>query len=73
MESESQQCRQRSVQHPGGIVIQRLLHSKNLIACLLAAATGFLLYIRMPFPEENFFLELIFLWARPVFLSFKYA
>jgi hypothetical protein len=54
-------------------MIQRLLQSKNLFACVLAAATGFLLYIRMPFPEENFFLELLFLWARPVFLGLKYS
>ena len=54
-------------------MIQRLLHSKNLIACLLAAATGFLLYVRMPFPEENFFLELVFLWTRPVFFGLKYC
>jgi len=54
-------------------MIQRLLQSKNLIACVLAAATGFLLYIRMPFPEGNFFVELLFLWARPVFLGLKYT
>jgi hypothetical protein len=54
-------------------MIQRLLDSKNLIACLLAAATGMTLYIRMPFPEENFFLELLFLSARPVFLGLKYS
>jgi hypothetical protein len=54
-------------------MIQRLLQSKNLIACVLAAATGFLLYIMMPFPEENFFLELLFLSARPVFLGLKYS
>ena len=53
-------------------MIHRLLDAKNLIACLLAAATGMTLYIRMPFPEENFFLELLFLWARPVFLGLKY-
>jgi TraM recognition site of TraD and TraG len=54
-------------------VIQRLLQSKNLIACLFAAATGYVLYRRIPFPEENFFLELIFLWTRPVFLGLKYS
>jgi hypothetical protein len=54
-------------------MILRLIHSKDLIACLLAAATGLVLYIRMPFPEENFFLELIFLWARPFFLALKYS
>jgi hypothetical protein len=54
-------------------MIQRVLQSRNLIACLLAAATGFALYIRMPFPEGNFFLELLFLWARPAFLGLKYT
>ena len=54
-------------------MIQRLLQSKNFIACLLAATTGFFLCIRMPFPEENFFLELLFLWARPVFLGLHYS
>ncbi len=54
-------------------MIQRLLHSRNLIACVLAAATGFFLYIRLPFPEDNFFLELIFLWTQPVFWGLKYT
>jgi hypothetical protein len=54
-------------------MIQRLLRSKNLIAFVLAAATGMLLYFRVPFPEGNFFLELLFLWARPVFLGLKYS
>jgi TraM recognition site of TraD and TraG len=31
------------------------------------------LYFRYPFPEENFFLELIFLWDRPVFQGLKYC
>jgi hypothetical protein len=54
-------------------MIQRLLNSKNFVACLLAAATGMLLYIRMPFPEGNLFFELMFLWARPVFWGFKFS
>jgi hypothetical protein len=54
-------------------VIQHLLHSKNLIACLLAAVTGITLYLRMPFPEDNLFLELVRLEARPVFLGLKYS
>src|SRR5438105_11118044 len=29
------------------------------------------LYFHYPFPEQNFFVELIFLWARPVFHGFK--
>ena len=48
-------------------MIQRILNSKNFVACLLAAATGMVLYFKMPFPEENLFFELMFLWARPVF------
>jgi len=54
-------------------MIQRLLHSKNLIACILAAATGMTLYLKAPFPENNFFLELIFLWSPRVFLGFEYC
>jgi hypothetical protein len=54
-------------------VIQRILNSKNFLACLLAANTGLVLYIKMPFPEDNLFFELMFLWARPVFQGFKYT
>jgi len=54
-------------------MILRLLHSKNFLACLLAAATGLVLYMRMPFPEDNFFFELMFLFARPVFNGLKYT
>jgi hypothetical protein len=54
-------------------MIQRLIHSKDFIASLLAAATGLTLYFRAPFPEQNFFLELLFLWRRPVFLGLKYS
>ena len=54
-------------------MIQRILNSKNFVACLLAAATGMVLYIKLPFPEGNLFFELVFLWARPVFLGFKYS
>src|SRR5579862_6788478 len=54
-------------------MIQRILNSKNFVACLLAAATGMALYIKMPFPEGNLFFELMFLWARPALLGFKYS
>ena len=54
-------------------MMQRLLHSRNLLAYLMAMATGFALYRKAPFPEQNFFLELMFLWARPVFLGCKYS
>jgi hypothetical protein len=54
-------------------VIQRILKEKNFIACVLAAGAGMILYFRFPFPADNFFLELIFLWARPVFQGLKYS
>jgi hypothetical protein len=54
-------------------MIQKLLHSKNLIACLLTAATGMTLYFCVPFPENNFFIELIFLWSRRVFQGLHYS
>jgi hypothetical protein len=54
-------------------MMQRLIHSKNLIACVLAATTGIILYFRMPFPADNFFVELLFLRARPLFLGLRYS
>src|SRR5579862_6681019 len=54
-------------------MIQRVLHAKNLVACLFAAATGMVLYIRMPFPQGNLFFELMFLWSRHTFFAFKYG
>src|SRR5437016_2169676 len=51
-------------------MIQRVLNSKNFLACLLAAATGMFLYIRMPFPEDNLFFELMFLSAEQI-LAYK--
>ncbi len=54
-------------------MIQRLLESRNLLAFLMAAGTGFLLYLKLPFPEQNLFLELTFLWARPVYLGLEYS
>jgi len=40
-------------------MIQRILNSRNFVSCLLAAATGIALYIKVPFPTENVFLQLI--------------
>lgn len=54
-------------------MIARILQEKNFLACMLAAGTGMILHFRYPFPENNFFLELIFLWARPVFQALKYS
>ena len=38
-------------------MIQKILNSKNFVACLLAAATGMALYLKLPFPAENAFLQ----------------
>jgi hypothetical protein len=38
--------------------MQRILNSKNFVACLLALATGMVLYFKMPFPAGNVFLQL---------------
>ena len=54
-------------------MMQRLIHSKNLIACVWAATTGIILYFRMPFPADNFLIELLFLRARPLFLGLRYS
>lgn len=61
-----------SIPHEGGM-IQKLLQSRNLLAAVLAAVTGLVLYLKMPFPEENLYLELMYLGARPVFLGVKYG
>ena len=44
-------------------MIQRILSSKNFVACLLAAATGMALFFKLPFPAENVFLQLMALRA----------
>jgi hypothetical protein len=54
-------------------MIRQILGRRTLLACVLAALTGMVLYFRYPFPEDNFFLELIFLWDRPVFQGLKYG
>jgi hypothetical protein len=50
-----------------------MLRERNLLACVLAGITGMILYFKYPFPEDNFFLELVFLWARPVFEGLRYS
>jgi type IV secretory system conjugative DNA transfer VirD4/TraG family protein len=54
-------------------MIERILNSRNFVACLLAAATGTILYVRMPFPEANLFFQLMSFRAQSVFLGFKYS
>jgi len=54
-------------------MIQRLIDSKNFVACLLAAATGMALWFTAPFPEDNIFLQLMAVKAPTVFASVKYS
>ena len=44
-------------------MIQRILNSRNFVASLLAAATGMALYLRLPFPSDNVFLQFVALRA----------
>jgi type IV secretory system conjugative DNA transfer VirD4/TraG family protein len=54
-------------------MIQRALHSKNFIACLLALGTGTMLFFEAPLPEDNLILQLIALRAPEVFVGLKYS
>jgi hypothetical protein len=54
-------------------MIQRILNSRNFVSCLLAAATGMALYIKLPFPTENVFLQLIALRAPIVHEGLLYS
>jgi len=53
--------------------MQRILNSKNLVAFVLAAATGMTLYFRMPFPEGNIFLRVMALRSPSAFEVLKYS
>jgi hypothetical protein len=53
--------------------MQRVLNSKNLVAFVLAAATGMTLYFRVPFPEGNIFLRVMALRSPPAFEVLKYS
>src|SRR6266478_354771 len=54
-------------------MIQKILNSKNFVACLLAAATGMTLYFRVPFPDENIFLRVMALRSPSIFYFVKYS
>jgi len=54
-------------------MIQRILHARHFLACLLAGATGMVLFFRAPFPEDNFFLRVMAMRSDPAFLFFKYS
>src|ERR1700737_1891180 len=40
-------------------MMQRILNSKNFVACLVSAGTGMVLYFKLPFPGENVFLQVV--------------
>jgi len=54
-------------------MILRALHSRQLVACFLAAATGMALYLRVPFPESNLFLQVMAARSAAAFLFLKYS
>jgi len=54
-------------------MMQRILNSKNLVAFVLAAATGMTLYFRVPFPEGNIFLRVMALRSPSAFQVLKYS
>jgi hypothetical protein len=51
----------------------RILHSRQLAACFLAAGTGIALYFYVPFPEGNLFLRIMAMRSAPAFLFLKYS
>jgi hypothetical protein len=54
-------------------MMQRILNSKNLVAFVLAAATGMTLYFRAPFHEGNTFLRVMALRSPSAFQVLKYS
>ena len=57
----------------GKSMMQRILNSKNLVAFVLAAATGMTLYFRVTFPEGNTFLLIMALRSPSAFEVLKYS
>src|SRR5215470_17418330 len=54
-------------------MIRQILYARHFFACLLAAATGMVLYFRAPFPQTNLFLQVMDLRAHYAFLFLKYS
>jgi hypothetical protein len=54
-------------------MMQRILHTRHFLACLLAAATGMALFFRAPFPEGNLFLRIMAVRSAAAYLFFKYS
>ena len=54
-------------------MIQRILHARHFLACILAAATGMALYFRVPFPDANLFVHVMAIRTASAYLFFKYS
>src|SRR5437879_3333862 len=54
-------------------MIQKILHARRLLACLLSAATEMALYFSTPFPEDNIFLRVMAIRSATGFLFSKYS
>ena len=54
-------------------MIQRILHARHFLACILAAATGMAFYFRAPFPDGNLFVHVMASRAVSAYLFFKYS
>jgi len=54
-------------------MIRQILQARHFCACLLAGATGMVLYFRAPFPDSNLFLRVMDLRAHYAFLFLKYS
>src|SRR6266403_1170880 len=71
-------CAERSSHHRRAKItsksmMQRILNSKNLVAFVLAAATGMTLYFLVPFPEDNIFLRVMALRSPSAFEVLRYS
>jgi hypothetical protein len=53
-------------------MMQRILNSKNLVAFVLAAATGMTPYFLMPFPKGNIFVRVMAMRSPSAFQVLKY-
>ena len=53
--------------------MQRVLNSRTFVACLLAMATGLVVYFRLPFPAENVFLRVMSVRAPLVYQGTLYS
>jgi hypothetical protein len=53
-------------------MLRNFLDSRSFVAALLAMATGLFLFYRVPFPEEQVFLQVVALRAPHVLASFKW-